>query len=119
MPVQQAVPAPRQLQLYVASDNIFPPPDSAVSANPLLLAAIPSGDNRPVYASEEEEAQAKSDARRTGLIIVLVSALPSVYAQDQLVWKKERQGIQVYGSKDKKTKAAKAAKKAKKTVKRR
>ena len=39
----------------------------------------------------EEEEQARNDARRTFAIIVFVSAVPSFWAQDVLVWSKEKE----------------------------
>ena len=39
----------------------------------------------------EEEIQARDDARRTFAIIAFVSAVPSFWAQDVLVWSKERE----------------------------
>ena len=55
---------------------------------------------QPVLTEEEAE-QAKADARVKGAAIVLLSALPSFYAQNELVWKKEARGEQVYGKKGK------------------
>ena len=47
----------------------------------------------PAPTAQEE----KDAAKLKGVIIFLVSALPSVWAQDQLVWKKERAGQKVMG----------------------
>ena len=38
----------------------------------------------------DEERQARDDARRTFAIIAFLGAAPSLFAQDQLVWRKER-----------------------------
>ena len=75
------------------------------SAGSLSSAIFPSNDSGPALpasallakncneeaCTDEEVAQAKAEAQRTFLIIVLASALPSLYAQDELVWKRERQ----------------------------
>ena len=49
--------------------------------------------------TEEEAAEAKFEAQRLFAFIVFVSGVPSLWAQDELVWKKERQGKQVFGGK--------------------
>lgn len=102
VPVQRMATQPQIVPALSADNAIFPSDGPSV-----LLAKIfkPEDIVKPEL-TEEEEAQAKADARVKGVIIVLLSALPSLYAQDKLVWEKERAGIQVFGSKDKKAKKA-------------
>ena len=87
-----------------ASSAIFPSYD----APSMLLAKVfkPEDIKKPELTPEEEEV-AKQEARFKFGLIVLASALPSLWAQDKLVWEKERAGKQVYGSKEPKTKASK------------
>ena len=83
-----------------ASSAIFPTYD----APSMLLAKVfkPEDIKKPELTPEEEEV-AKQEARFKFGLIVLASALPSLWAQDKLVWEKERAGKQVYGSKEPKT----------------
>jgi hypothetical protein len=83
-----------------ASSAIFPSYD----APSMLLAKVfkPEDIKKPELTPEEEEV-AKQEARFKFGLIVLASALPSLWAQDKL----ERAGKQVYGSKEPKTKASK------------
>jgi hypothetical protein len=82
-----------------ASSAIFPSYD----APSMLLAKVfkPEDIKKPELTPEEEEV-AKQEARFKFGLIVLASALPSLWAQE-----KERAGKQVYGSKEPKTKASK------------
>ena len=79
-----------------ASSAIFPTYD----APSMLLAKVfkPEDIKKPELTPEEEEV-AKQEARFKFVLIVLASALPSLWAQDKLVWEKERAGKQVFGSK--------------------
>jgi hypothetical protein len=83
-----------------ASSAIFPTYD----APSMLLAKVfkPEDIKKPELTPEEEEV-AKQEARFKFVLIVLASALPSLWAQDKLVWEKERAGKQVFGSKEPKT----------------
>ena len=40
-----------------------------------------------------------ADAKTKGLLLLLFGAAPSFYAQNELVWKKEKEGKQVFGKK--------------------
>ena len=108
--LQQAFTSPREARTATAdsfSTAIFPSDvrngdggirsPAASSAKPTIAAGMPSSallakNCNEEACTDEEVAQAKSEAQRTFLIIVLLGALPSFYAQDELVWKKERQG---------------------------
>jgi hypothetical protein len=81
-----------------ASSAIFPSYD----APSMLLAKVfkPEDIKKPELTPEEEEV-AKQEARFKFGLIVLASALPSLWAQDKLT------GKQVYGSKEPRTKASK------------
>ena len=84
-----------------ASSAIFPTYD----APSMLLAKVfkPEDIKKPELTPEEEEV-AKQEARFKFVLIVLASALPSLWAQDKLVNKSsERAGKQVFGSKEPKT----------------
>eukprot|EP00308_Calcidiscus_leptoporus_P026742 CAMPEP_0119374312 /NCGR_PEP_ID=MMETSP1334-20130426/30521_1 /TAXON_ID=127549 /ORGANISM="Calcidiscus leptoporus, Strain RCC1130" /LENGTH=133 /DNA_ID=CAMNT_0007392347 /DNA_START=40 /DNA_END=439 /DNA_ORIENTATION=- len=52
---------------------------------PLELLAVGYEGEQKVYTEED-----KAAARNTGLFIVAASALPSVWAQNELVWSKEK-----------------------------
>ena len=92
-----------------SSRLIFPGVEDTFTApSSVMLANFASPEQKPVLTEEEE--QAKAEARQKGLAVVLLSALPSVWAQDQLVWKKERQGIKVFGDDKDKQKNKKAGK---------
>lgn len=56
----------------------------------VLLAKFVSPESTEKKALTEDEEQARDAARRTGLLVFLFGALPSVWAQDTLVWQKER-----------------------------
>ncbi len=104
---QQTIAPQKAAQQTAATSAVFP----SYEVPSVMLAKVfkPEDIKKPERTPEEEEI-AKQEARVKGLLIVLLSALPSLYAQDKLVWEKERAGIQVFGSKDSKKKAKKATK---------
>ena len=76
---QQASPQQMEAHMQQADGASLFPSSFARSTPSLLLAKEDIG-------TEEE----KAAARQTGLLILLLSAAPSVWAQNELVWKKEK-----------------------------
>ena len=107
-PPQMATTSTYHSQQTMAQ-RMTPVPDSSAifptyDAPSMLLAKVfkPEDIKKPELTPEEEEV-AKQEARFKFVLIVLASALPSLWAQDKLVWEKERAGKQVFGSKEPKT----------------
>lgn len=104
-PIVHALPVPLASYRSAASHSsvtlpssgaVFPPADSPGLPASLLVAAKNCNEEA---CTEEEAAEAKFEAQRLFAFIVFVSGVPSLWAQDELVWKKERQGKQVFGGK--------------------
>ena len=58
------------------------------STTNVLAAGFVTAEEEKVLT--EEEMTARDEARRTAAIVVFFGAAPSFFAQDQLIWRKER-----------------------------